>query len=151
MTGPLQDRHGSATVEAALAISLVLLPLTLGMIDFGEAIAETARLDRAYDAALYYIWANPGSVTAATIQQAAQSAYGTAAPTLSVSASTACWCVSASYVKAGAATCTATCPTGQTLAAYLTLSTTAQFPLPTPFPGLASPMNLAVQGTVRTR
>ena len=151
MTSLLRTRRGSASVEAALSIALVLMPLTLGMIDFGEAIDQTSRLDRAYDAALYYAWANPGNVNTANLQSAAKAAYGSASPTLTVNASAACWCVTGGYTKAAAVACTATCPSGQSLASYLTISTAVQFTLPADFPGVASPMSLAVQGTVRTQ
>ncbi len=151
MTVLIRSRRGSASVEAALSIALVLLPLTFGMIDFGEAITQASRLDRAYDAALYYVWANPGSITTANLQAAAQAAYGSATPPLTVNAGTACWCVTAGYTKAGAVASTATCPSGQSIASYVTIATSIRFPLPAAFPGLASPVSLAVQGTVRSQ
>lgn len=135
-----------------MTVSLVLVPLMLGTVDLGEALAQTSRLDHAFDAALYHIWANPGGFTVSSIQQAAQAAYGSAAPALTITTAAACACVSSSYIKGVAVTCTATCPTGQALAAYQTVTAAVQFPLPAAFPGvLTSPMSLSVQGTVRTR
>ena len=143
--------RGSASVEAALTIALVMIPLTLGMIDYGEAISETARLDRAYQAAIYNIWANPGSYTASTIQSAAQAAYGSTSPSLSISTTTACYCVTSGYIKGSAVSCTATCSGGQILAAYQTVAASTRFALPAAFPGVTSPMPLTVAGTVRVK
>ena len=145
------DRIGSASVEAALAISLVLIPLCLGMVDMAATLAVTARLDRALQAAVYYVWANPTSLSASNIQQAANAAYGSASPTLSVSTSTACSCVLKSYQPVSSISCSNTCPSGQTRASYMTISASTSYPLPAPLPWLTSPQNLSFQGTVRTQ
>lgn len=115
-------RSGSASVEAALAISLVLIPLCLGTVDMAATLAITARMDRAIEAAVYYVWANPTSSNTTNIQQAASAAYGAASPTLTVSSSTSCSCVSNSYLPVKSISCSSTCPTGQTRASYLTIT-----------------------------
>ncbi|MBV8915291.1 MAG: hypothetical protein JOZ05_19910 [Acetobacteraceae bacterium] len=142
-------RRGSASVEAALAVSLVLIPLALGMADVGATLATSSRLDRAIQSAIFHVWANPSSYTAASISQAASASYGTAAPTLTVTSSTACSCVALSYNPVASVACTDTCPTGQTRATYLTIGASASYTLPAPIPGLTSPWALSVQGTIR--
>jgi Flp pilus assembly protein TadG len=144
-------RRGSASVEAALAVSLVLIPLALGTADVGATLATASHLDRALQSAIFHVWANPSSYTAASITQAASASYGTTAPTLSVSSSKACSCVTSFYNPVAGIACTASCPTGQTRAVYLTIGVSTSYTLPAPIPGLASPRPLSVQGTVRVQ
>jgi Flp pilus assembly protein TadG len=145
------DRRGSAGVEAALAVSLVLVPLSLGMADMGATLATSTRLDRALQSALFHVWANPGSYTSSSISQAASASYGSVGPTLSVTSSTACSCVSSSYNPIASVACTASCPTGQTRATYLTIGASTSYTLPAPIPGVTSPRPLSVQGTIRVQ
>jgi Flp pilus assembly protein TadG len=147
----LRDRRGIAAAEAALAVGLVLIPLTLGVIDYGLLVADEARLDRAMQAATFYVWNNLTSFTASGIQSAATAGFGSASPTLTVSSSTACVCVSSGYVKGAAVSCTGTCPTGQQVGAYLTITTSARFTLPVSVPYLHSPVTRSLSGTIRTQ
>lgn len=142
-------RRGSASVEAALAVSLLLVPLALGMADIGAILSTSTRLDRALQSAIFHVWANPTSYTGTSISQAASASYGTAAPTLSVTSSTSCSCVSSSYSPVATVACTGACPTGQTRATYLTIGASTSFTLPAPLPGLPSPSPLSAQGTIR--
>jgi hypothetical protein len=144
-------RRGSASVEAALAVSLVLVPLSLGMADMGATLATSTRLDRALQSAVFHVWANPTSYTAASIAQAANASYGSAGPTLNLTSSTACSCVASSYNPMSSVACTGSCPTGQTRATYLTIGASTSYALPAPIPGLSSPRALSVQGTIRVQ
>jgi Flp pilus assembly protein TadG len=146
-----RDRGGVAATEAALAAGLVLIPLTLGVIDYGALIAAEARLDRALQAATFYVWNNPTGFTAAGISSAATAGFGTASPTLTVGSATACVCVSSGYVKGAAVSCTGSCPTGQQVGAYLTITASATFTLPVSVPYLHAPVSRSVSGTIRTQ
>ena len=152
-------QRGFASVEAALAIALVLLPVCLGVIGLGMALTAADRLDRAVQAAAYYAWANQGtaagwgSVGSASLtgaQNAAVAAYGTAAPAATITASVAFYCVTGGYTRVPpAVTDTTACPAGEALATYLTVvaSTTVTPPgMPT-----APAIPVSVSGTVRVQ
>lgn len=148
----VKGRRGVAGIEAALAIGLVLLPLSLGLMDLGTELAAVARLDRALQSAVFYAWAYPGAFTTAGLQNAASAGYGSASPPVTVQTSTACSCVTNTYSPTASVACTgATCPTGQQVAGYTTITASISLPLPASLPGLSSPMPLSVQGTIRTR
>jgi hypothetical protein len=121
------------------------------MADLGATLATSTRLDRALQSATFHVWANSGSYTGSSISQAAADSYGSAGPRLTVTSSTACSCVSASYNPVASVACTAGCPTGQTRATYLTIAASTSYTLPAPIPGLASPRPLSVQGTIRVQ
>jgi Flp pilus assembly protein TadG len=147
-----RDRQGVASIEAAFAIGFLLIPLSLGMIDIASELNEAARLDRALQSATFYAYANPGVFTTLGAQSAAQAAYGGSSPTLAVSASTSCICVSSGYIPTGTAlACLGLCPLGQKMATYLTISLTSTLPLPVAVPWLASSGQFSVQGTIRTQ
>jgi Flp pilus assembly protein TadG len=153
----IRDRRGVAATEAALAAALILVPLALGVMDIGSAIADQARLDRALQAAAFYVWSNPTGYTGAGIATAASAGYGTAAPTLTVTPSStvtpapACYCISSGYVKASSVACTGSCSSGQTVGAYLTITASATFTLPVTLPYLAASFSQTVSGTIRTK
>jgi Flp pilus assembly protein TadG len=147
-----RDRTGVAATEAALATSIVLIPLSLGIIDYGALVADEARLDRALQSAVYYVWNNPTGFTTAGIQSAAAAGFGTASPTVTVTASSSCQCVSNGYSPVGGTvSCSATCPSGEALASYLTITATATFTLPVTVPTLASSLTRSVSGAIRTQ
>jgi Flp pilus assembly protein TadG len=145
----LRDRAGVAATEAAIAIGLILAPLTLAVIDYSAAIAEVLRLDRALQSAVYYVWYNGTSYTTSGITSAADAGFGTAAPTLTVTTTTACSCVSSGYNKVSSVSCSGSCPTNQTVAEYLTITVSASFTLPVTVPTLTSPWAQSVSGTIR--
>ena len=155
-TGPAAglgaDRRAVASVEAALALALVLLPLLLGLFDLGTALTTRVRLDRAVQAGLFYAWGTSGAGTAA-IAQAAVAGYGGGKPTLTASAGMACYCLAPTGTRASgtAVACTDSCPSGEVLGVWLTLTATAPVVLPFPLPGVASPLTLAATSTVRSQ
>ncbi|HTW71077.1 MAG TPA: hypothetical protein VME47_14400 [Acetobacteraceae bacterium] len=152
-------RRGVVSIEAALAIALVLLPACLGVIGLGMALTAANRLDRAVQAAVFYAWANQGTATGwgsvgstslAGAQNAAVASYGTAAPTATITTSVAFYCVTGGYAQVPpAVTDTTACPAGESLAAYLTVAASASV---TP-PGMpsATAIPLSVTGTVRVQ
>lgn len=149
------NRRGTATIEAAMALAFIIVPLCLGTADLALAITTANRIDRALQAALFYIWANPGSATASGVQTAAAASWSGDTPSLTVSVSTACACVSGGYQPAGSVACTgtgtSTCPAGQTLASYTTVTASTSVTLPFPLPGLPSAYAPNVSATVRTQ
>jgi len=150
---------GVVSIEAALAISLVLMPMCLGTIGLGMALTAAARLDHAIQAAAFYAWANQGtapswgaanSATLAGAQSAAVAAYGTAAPAATITTAVAFYCVTSGYVQMPpAVTDTTACPAGESLATYLTIAASTSV---TP-PGMpdATAIPLSVTATVRVQ
>jgi Flp pilus assembly protein TadG len=152
-----RHRSGVASIEAALGIALVLLPLCLGVIGLGMALVTANRLDCALQAAVFYAWANPGtptgwgsvgsaSVTAA--RNAAVAAYGSSAPSATITVSVAFDCVSSGYLKTQPPT-GYTCPAGQSVATYLTV--TASTSVAPPGMPVAPAIPLSVTGTARVQ
>lgn len=152
-----RGNRGVASIEAAFGISLVLIPVCLGVIGLGLALTTAERLDSAVQAATFYAWANQGtpsgwgsagSASLAGAQSAAVAAYGTGGPGATITTSVAFYCVASGYSRvAPAVTDTTACPAGELLAVYLTISASASV---TP-PGMpsATVIPLSVSGTVR--
>ena len=147
----LRDRAGVAAVEAALGMSLLLLPLCMGMVDYGLAVADAARLDRALQSAVLYVFSNQTGFTGSGISAAAGAGFGAGSPTPTVTSATTCKCVSSGYSPVSTVTCASTCPSGQTLATYVTITVTASFNLLISIPTMASPLSESVSGTIRTQ
>jgi Flp pilus assembly protein TadG len=147
----LRDRRGVAATEAGLAIGFILIPLTLGVMAWGAVLAAEARLDRALQAAAFYVWNNPTGFTSGGISTAANAGFGAASPTLTVTSSTACKCVSSGYNPVSTVSCAGTCTSGQTVATYETITVSASFTLPVTVSYLAQPLARSVSGTIRTQ
>ncbi len=146
-----RDRGGVAAVEAALALGLVLIPLCLALVDYGMALADAMRLDRALQAAAFYVWSNPSGFTAAGITSAGTAGFGTATPAVSVTSSSACFCVSSGYSKGASVSCTGSCSGGGAVGSYVTITASHTFTLPVRVPHLASSLALSISGTIRTQ
>ena len=132
-----------------MGISIVLLPLCLAAVNVAETQATAARMDRALQAAIYYVWTNSSTYTTSNAQSAARAAYGSASPTLTVNASTSCSCVTSGYKFSSSVACTSTCPANQSVAKYVTVTASATYTLPASFPTLPSSESLNVTGVVR--
>lgn len=143
---------GAVSVEAALALGLVLLPLFLGVVDLGQGIIVRMRLDRATEAALFEAWGVPGA-SAAAVQAAAQAGYGTAVPALTADASFACYCIAPAGTRQSgtAVSCTGNCAAGQSLGEWLTTHLSAALALAFPVPFLGSTLNLTATATARVQ
>lgn len=150
-----QQRSAAVSVEAALVISLLLLPLLLGLWDYSVVLAVQARLDTALHAAMDYALATEANATdVAGIAQAADNAYGTAAPAPTIGTPTlSYYCVAtnpAGTMASGqAASAGASCGSDQTLATYVTLSLAATVSLPLSIPGLGDTFPLGDDATIR--
>jgi hypothetical protein len=152
----LRDRRAAAAVEAAMVIGLVLAPLCLGVAAYAMVLMYTAQMDRALQAALFYIWSNPTGFTTSGVQTAAaagydNTSYASASPALTVTAASACYCVSSTAVKGASVSCTGSCATGQTVGTYVTVTASASFTLPVVVQSLTSPYTQSVSGIVRTQ
>jgi Flp pilus assembly protein TadG len=153
-----RDRRGVAATEAAYATAVILVPLALGVIDIGVVVADMARLDRALQAAAFAVWSSPSNFIASPLPSAATSAistaanagFGSAAPTPTVSASTACYCVTSGYSKGSSVSCSGSCTSG-TVGAYVTITVSATFTLPIAVPYFSSSLSQSVSGTIRTQ
>ena len=143
-------RCGSVSVEAALALGLILVPLLLGVVDLGLGMIVHMRLDRAVQAALFYAWGTPGPSTSA-VQSAARSGYGASSPTLTATAAIACYCIAPTGTRQSGTvkSCTGTCTAGQALASWVTINANASFSLPFPLPYLGSTFALSSTATAR--
>ena len=149
-----RERRGAVALEAALIGSLLLVPLAVGAADLGSIFTTQARLDTALEAAALYAWGNPGNATPANITQIAQSAYGTAAPTLVVTTpQNVCYCISVGggQQTRTAVSCTGSCASGAQLGIYLSVSFSTNLSLPAPVPGLPTTVSLSSAGMVRTQ
>lgn len=147
----LHCRRGVASVETAIVVSVMLIPLCLGALDKAAAEAVAARLDRSLQNALFYIWANPTSFTNSGVQSAVSAAYGSAAPSVTATATQSCSCVSNGYNPVSPVSCAATCPSGQTIASYATIVASTTYAVPATLPGISPTVSLSVTGTVRTK
>lgn len=147
-----RHRRGVASVEMAITTLFVLAPLCAGVADLGVMIATWARMNRAQEAAITYAWSNPAA-TAAAIQSAASGMWGAAAPTLSVKASTACYCISPTGTRQSGTPvgCSGSCGNSQVLAGYVTTTLSTAVTLVAPLPGTASPYPISTTATVRVQ
>lgn len=140
-------------VETALIGSFVLIPIALGMIDFGYIFYTSERLNGAIEAATLYAVGN-STTSPDPINQAALASYGASAPDLVAAApSTVCYCLdmSSGTMVRSAASCGASCPQNQTMGTYVALSYSTEVSLPFPVPGLSQKMNLTANGMARIK
>ena len=149
------DRRASISVELAMLAHLVLLPLVLGAADAGALITARSRLDQVLHAALFYAYANNGSVTGAAVASYAAGAYGDTAAAPTVSATTATYCITPAtgYPATGtpaAPNSGGTCASSsQSVQTYLVVSASVAVALPFAVPWTAKSVTLRVAGRVR--
>lgn len=138
-----------------MVISLLLLPLLLGLWDYSVVLSVQARLDTALHAAMDYALATDANATDVSgIAQAANAAYGTTGPAPTIATPTVSYyCVSTdpagTMATGAAASAGASCGSNQTLATYVTLSLAATVSLPLAIPGLGDTFPLGDNATVR--
>ncbi|MBV9783503.1 MAG: pilus assembly protein [Acidisphaera sp.] len=146
-----RDRAGSVTVETAIVVSVILVPLAMGAADFGVIMNTQARLDRALTMAAEYAWNAGSGATVSAIQSAAQTGYGTGAPSLTATAVISCYCVAANGTRLNgtAIACTGSCSSPNQLAEYVTLTASTAVTLPAPSPFFHSPDSLSASGVFR--
>lgn len=148
-----RDRRGTAGLEMAIVATFLLLPITAGTIGAGQAILEQYRVDRALHAALIWTWGAPTD-SASNVQTAAQSGYGSAPPSMTATASFACYCISPTATRASgvSTTCGAACATnGYVNGKWTTVNVTSTFtPIFTSTWG-SSVWSMTATGTVRVQ
>ncbi|MDE2580749.1 MAG: pilus assembly protein [Rhodospirillales bacterium] len=144
------DRRGAASIEAALALALVVLPMLLGLFDLGTALTLRLRVDRALQAGMFAAWALSGP-SAAQIVPAAVAGGGSFGPAISAQVGFSCDCLPATGTLAQATpvACTDACPSDQVAGEWMSLTTRGSASLPFPLPGLVSPLVLSATATVR--
>ena len=149
-----RDRRGSAGLEMAVVTTFLLLPITAGTIGAGQAILEQYRVDRALHAALIWTWGAPSDLMA-TVQTAAQNGYGSAPPTMTATATSACFCISPTGTRATgiSTTCGAACATnGYVNGKWVTVNIASTFtPIFTSTWGSAAAWAMSATGTVRVQ
>ena len=150
----LGDRRGVIAVETALTFSLFFLPLFLGGADVAVLMGTQLQLQAAVRNEIFYAYSSSSNATnTAGIEAAATVAYGTGGPTLSVATPTyAYYCIAPNGTEAtGAAesSSSVTCPNGETLATWLTVSVSATASLPVSIAPFSATMPLSASATVR--
>ncbi len=136
---------GSISVEAALIMSFVFVPVLLGLWDVAQIAVGQAQVQEALQDAITYVAAG-NSGNSSGITAAAQSAYGTS---ISVSTSTACYCVSTSSSSApSSVSCSGSCSGDLEQFMSLTVSKTVSIPFTVPY--LGHSVTVESSGEVRT-
>jgi Flp pilus assembly protein TadG len=147
----LADVSGVVSVETALIMSLILLPMLLGLADLAQLAQGKAKVDEALQDALTYISAG-NSGNSAGITTAAQAAYGSG---ISVATSTVCYCVSETTTTQPTMPTTVAC-TGSCSSSVLlkfmtvTVSNSINILFPISYMNLSSPRTVSVTGMIRT-
>jgi Flp pilus assembly protein TadG len=140
----LRHKSGNAAIEFAL-IAPVLASVLVAMTDLGIALYESMEVNNAAQAGAQYAITKGWNSTA--IQNAVTSASSLSGISASPAPAQSCGCASGTSVTA--ATCGATCAGGATAGTYVTVSAQAQYATLFSYPGLANPMTLSAQSTVR--
>jgi len=143
---------GSVAVETALVVSLFLAPTILCVWDFAQLYQGQAAVDEALQNAVTYVMSNGSNATTAGAQQAAQAANGSS---ISVSASTVCYCIStntSSPTVPSSVSCSGTCSANSVFQKFMSITTTnsVTIPFPVSWINLTSPYSVTAAGHVRT-
>lgn len=150
----LGDRRGVIAVETALTFSLFFIPLFLGGADVAVLMATQVQLQAAVRNELFYAYSSSSNaMDTAGIEAAATAAYGTGGPTLSVATPTyAYYCIAPNGTEAtgtAESSSSATCPSGESLATWLTVSVSATVSLPVSTAPFSNTVPLGASATVR--
>lgn len=142
------DRRGSALVEVAIALPLLLI-VFFATVDFSRALRYGMALTNAARAGAQYCSTSPAnsvntSSTLAVTNNASPSISGVSSSTTGA----VCYCATDSGTFTSTA-CTATCSGGQHLVATCSVTTTGTFTRATPYPGI--PASVFMTRTVRMR
>ena len=148
------DRRAAVAVESALTFSLILLPLFLGAADAAVLLAVQFRLEEAVHNALFYAYASAANATSPSgIENAATEGYGSDGPALTVATpSYAYYCIEPDGTEATGTeenSSSASCPSGQSLATWLTVTVSATVSLPVSIAPFPDSVPLSAGATVR--
>lgn len=139
---------GSVSVEAALVVSFVLVPVLLGLWDVAQIGFGQAQVQEALQDAITYVAAGNSS-NASGIIAAAQSAYGNS---ISASTSTACYCVqtgTSSPTTPTSEACGGSCASGGDLEQFMSITVSKTITIPFTVPYLGSSVTVTSTGQVR--
>ncbi|OFX03777.1 MAG: hypothetical protein A3D94_00255 [Alphaproteobacteria bacterium RIFCSPHIGHO2_12_FULL_66_14] len=139
-----ERRRGSAAVEAALILPLLLLMVT-GLYDLGFAAYESMQVQSAADAGAQYAARNDWNPAA--ISGAVTSATGGTGITATPAPSQFCACPTGGILSN--ISCSATCPNGDTPGLYALVSAQKQHSTVLPYPILPDPLTLTGQAITR--
>jgi Flp pilus assembly protein TadG len=148
------DRRAAVAVESALTFGLILVPLFLGAADAAVLLAAQSRLEAAVHSALFYAYASAANATSPSgIENAATEGYGSFGPALTVATPAyAYYCIEPNGTEATGTeegSSSASCPSGQSLATWLTVSVSATVSLPVSIAPFPDSVKLAASATVR--
>ncbi len=144
----LRQPRGSALVELAIALPVLLL-VFFGTVDFARVIYLGIALNNAARAgAQYGAQSLISSVDTAGIQATADAASPTIGAFTATVSTPSCFCATDSAALT-ASSCTATCASGQHLAVFVTVTTSATFARVTPFPGIPATVPLVRAARMR--
>lgn len=144
MPSPLRKRSGSAAVEAAIVLPVLLLLLT-GLFDLGFAGWESMQVQSAADAGAEYATRNPWNV--AQISNAVTSATAGSGITANPAPSQFCACPTGGTLVN--ISCASKCPNGDTASLYALVSAQKTHFSVLHYPGLPQPMTLSGQAITR--
>lgn len=142
-------QDGSISVETALVMSFIFVPMLLGLWDVAQIAFGQAQVQEALQDAVTYVAAgNAGN--ASGITAAAQSAYGNS---ISVSTSTVCYCVPTGTTNPTApstATCGSGCSSGNDPEQFMSITVSKTVSIPFTVPYLGNSVTVKSVGKVRT-
>jgi len=143
---------GAVAVETALVFSVFLAPTLLCLWDFAQVYQGQAHVEEALQDAITYVMNSGSNATAAGVQTAAQAANGSS---ISVSASTVCYCVPTSTsvpTMPSSVSCSGSCGGGAVFQQFMNIVTTnsVTIPFPVSWLHLPSPYTVTATGNVRT-
>jgi Flp pilus assembly protein TadG len=142
-------REGSVSVEMALVMTFVLVPMLLGLWDVAQIGFGQAQVQEALQDATTYVAAGNAS-NSSGITSAAQAAYGTS---INVSMSTVCYCVQTSTSSPTTPTseaCSGSCGSGNDFEQFMNITISKTVAIPFTVPYLGKSVTVTSSGQVRT-
>jgi Flp pilus assembly protein TadG len=148
----LAATDGAVAVEAALVLSLFLVPMLLCLWDFSQLYEGQANVDEALQDTVTYVMGTGSNATTAGATSAAQAANGSS---ITVSNSMVCYCVSTSTTvptMPASVSCTGSCTGSSVLQRFMKIVTTnsVTIPFPVSWINLTSPHTVTATAYVRT-
>lgn len=148
------DRRGVVAVETALVFGLFFVPLFLGGADAAMLMKTEVQLEGAVRSAVFFAYSSSANANdAAGVENAARVGYGSGGPALSVAAPMyAYYCITPTGTEASGtavASATVSCPSGQSVGTWISISVTAEVTLPVSIAPFPASVPLSAGATVR--
>ena len=143
-----RSEDGDISVEFALLLSFVFVPMLLGIWDVAQIGFGQAQVQELLQDAVTYVAA--GNTGSSGVTTAAQSAYGSS---MSVSTSTVCYCVKTGTTTPTApttATCGSSCTSGNDYEQFMSITVSKTVSIPFTVPYLGKSVTVSSTGKVRT-